>query len=246
MTDFSSANDPSKTPGVSQTWSSPGVVPLPAAPTPPPPPPIAGWSPPPVPPNVTLSGRVLSPNYAPVEPSLPPPSSGRGATWGFALVVACLLLGFAMSWGWNERRLRLTADQDLRAVSQQSVLGSAERADLGRLMLDSGTKLVPLSAADGATRSEHAAIAWNDQQQRGFLFCDGLAPLPDGQKYQIWLLPTSGTPLKLATLEAEPDKTVYELTATEHTPPANGFEVTAGSGASSAPAGSVRWKGNLP
>src|SRR5581483_11906421 len=218
----------------------------PPAPAAPPSAPIAGWSPPPVPPNVTLSGRVLNPNYAPAESALGPPSTGRGATWGPALVIACLILGFAMSWGWNERRLRLTADDDLREVTQQSVLRSAERADLGRLMLDTHTKLIPLSATDGAARADRATIAWNDQQQRGFFFCDALAPLPNGQLYQVWLLPAAGAPLNLATLDPEPDKTVYELTATQHTPPPAGFEVTAGPRGAGAAPDSVRLKGAAP
>jgi hypothetical protein len=145
--------------------------------------------------------------------SSPRPSGAGGHDWGTALIVACLVLGVVLAWGHYEVGQRRLAESDIRLYRHDLDALTSRDGDLGNLLADPDTKLVPLETADPREISplHLAAIAWNDGHQRGALFCDNLAPAGDGREYQLWLIPREGDDAATAVSlsDPEPGQTVY-------------------------------------
>jgi hypothetical protein len=137
-----------------------------------------------------------------------------GHNWGTALVVACLALGFMMSWAVYEMRQRVTDEVSMAGFRHDLDSMVAEQADLGRLLADPRTKLVRLVPSEAGSSIHFAAVAWNEERQSGIVFCDDL--LAQGRRrYQVWLIPAAGDPTAVAFGPTEPGRAVYPFNATE-------------------------------
>jgi hypothetical protein len=138
-----------------------------------------------------------------------------GHEWGSALIVACLALGFAMSWGSYELHQRFAQrDSDVQFRHDLDLLTS-QQSDLGELLADPRTKLVRLVPVNGRPQVRLASVAWNDQRQSGAVFCGDLA---DGgsRRFQVWLLPSSGTPIAISFGPSEAGRAVYPFSSAAH------------------------------
>jgi hypothetical protein len=128
--------------------------------------------------------------------------------WGGALVVACLALGFVTSWGAYEVHQRVAQEAGARDARDNMNLIVSQQSDLGRLMADPTTKLINLIPAATGSPVRLASVAWNQQSQRGALFCEDLAD-GSGKRYQIWLVPQSGSATTVLVGPIEPGRAVF-------------------------------------
>ncbi|HTW95098.1 MAG TPA: anti-sigma factor [Tepidisphaeraceae bacterium] len=137
------------------------------------------------------------------------------ADWASALIVTCLALGLVLGWGNYELNQRWAADNQTSIYRHDLDLLSSEQGELGALLADPGTRFFRLQTADSRLSPVRlAAVAWNDDRQRGALFCDNLAPVGDGQQYQIWLIPDQGSAqaAAISLSNPSPGQTVYAFT----------------------------------
>ncbi len=110
-------------------------------------------------------------------------SGEERTTWPMVLFFACLGLGFAAS-AVEYERVTATAQRnraDVLAAVDSVMEGRME--DLGKFLSNPQTQLIHLaSTADSGFAG--AVIAWNSSEQRGYLMCDQLPVLNEGDKYE--------------------------------------------------------------
>ena len=147
-------------------------------------------------------------------PATPPaaPRHRAAGDWAAALVVTCLALGLVLGWGKYELDQRSSAESQTAIYRHDLDLLASRDGDLGSLLADPATRIIRLQSLDQRLSPLRlAAVAWNDGRQRGALFCDNLAPVSDGEEYQLWLIPEQGpteaTAISLS--DPEPGETVY-------------------------------------
>jgi hypothetical protein len=143
------------------------------------------------------------------------------------LVLCSLVLGIAMAWGAYERNMRLVTVRQYDVERVHSDILAAHDRDLGQLMADPQTALVKLTPT-GASQVKAATLAWNNRQERGALFCDGLEPLAEGLKYQVWADPPGGSPTRLGVFLPQPGTDIFALNAAVSLEPNTPLRVVAG------------------
>ncbi|HYF61521.1 MAG TPA: anti-sigma factor [Herpetosiphonaceae bacterium] len=139
------------------------------------------------------AGRPAAPRKAPAIPSfwqrlrhaLAPRRRWAGALMAL-LLIAAIGLG-----GWN-LALRRDAGIARRAV--------AEHQELTALLANPATRLVALApTGDPAGRTQ---VLVNLERDEGYLVADGLAPLPAGRTYQLWMI-ADGVPASMGTFDVD-------------------------------------------
>jgi len=147
-------------------------------------------------------------------PTFEPHTPSRNE-WAGPLVVACLALGLVMGWGNYELRYRVRDSQMVSRYRHDLDLVLAEDSKLGILLADPRTKIMRLDGTDvpqgPATPIRDASLAWNNDRQQGALFCSSLAPLPSGQVYQVWLIPSDGTAVPVAINNVQSGQSIYAI-----------------------------------
>jgi hypothetical protein len=85
----------------------------------------------------------------------------------------------------------------------------------------------------GAARGQALTIAWKDDKQTGVLIADSMPLPPDDAGYIVWVLPTSGQPLRCDSrvgatglFRPEPAVTSFEFRALDLPAKAESFIVT--------------------
>jgi hypothetical protein len=159
--------------------------------------------------NAIFNGRIMTENHGgwqnpPVFHIHPRPSRD----WGAALVVACLVLGFTLSWASYELRQRLTQQADYARFRHDLDILVSQQSDLGQLLADPRTKLVRLETQDDQWPVRDLSVAWNDDRQTGVLFCRMLDTVV-GQRLELWLVPGAGPAAPVDVGPAELGRTVY-------------------------------------
>ena len=134
--------------------------------------------------------------------------------WGVALVVACLVLGFTLSWASYELRQRLNQQADDAQWRHDLDALLSQQSDLGQLLADPATKFVRMQAEDGGSVGD-LSVAWNDDRQSGALFCRMLDTVA-GQRLELWLIPLSGQAAPVDVGQAEAGRTVYPFSPIGH------------------------------
>jgi anti-sigma-K factor RskA len=120
---------------------------------------------------------------------VPMRSPRAGRTWSYRAIgiAAAIALVVGLGAGFALHRNRTSSSLD-------AAYASAKR---------DGHEL-PLAPPKGSTEPV-AHVAWNDSTGSGFVRNDGLAALPAGKVYQLWVIPKgSTTPLSLGVLGANP------------------------------------------
>jgi hypothetical protein len=138
--------------------------------------------------------------------------------WGSALIIACFGLGFAMSWGTYEMRQRVTQEVGAMDARHELDLVAGQQNDLGRLLADPRTKLVRLTATDDPGALELASVAWNQETQTGAVFCGDLS-MGNHQRYQVWLIPSTGAATAAVFGPAESGRSIYPFSPTSQVAP---------------------------
>jgi len=124
-------------------------------------------------------------------------------------VVACLAIGFCLSWGRIELAHRISEKQDVERYRHDLDEIVARQSDLGHLLADPGTRLVRLTAVSDRVPAITATVAWNSENQKGAIFSDDLAT-EGAHRYGVALVSPSGqTTISFGPTEA--GKTVYPL-----------------------------------
>jgi len=181
----------------------------------------------------------MSTSNSPYPPSFErPPQSGND--WAAPLIVACLALGFTISWGTYELKYRVHEAAAVSAYRHDLDFERACDSDLGKLLADPRTTLTRLkdvySTDPGVSDLEEpirsAVVAWNQDREQGVLFCPELKPPASGTSYQVWILPQDGGPIPITLENVQPGKTVFAFTAPDSSLPAHGFALTLGRPAS--------------
>jgi hypothetical protein len=132
----------------------------------------------------------------------------RTGGWTPILIFACLALGFTAS-AVEYERARAVGERDranLLAADDSVVAGRIE--DLGKFLADSQTRWIRLTDPQN-TVGMHAVVAWNAQNQSGYLFCDQLPPLDAGTSYELWTLHGSDDPQSVAAIAPQAGASVY-------------------------------------
>jgi anti-sigma-K factor RskA len=146
-------------------------------------------------PPPALRARILEAATASATPAAAVPASARprratwrlpAATWR-AIGAAAIMLGLL---GWN-----LSLQSQLRAATAEVVESREGWATTTALLNDPTVRAVAL---EGSGASGH--IWATDQGDVGCLVVEGLADLPEGQVYQIWLR-ENGQPVGVGTFE---------------------------------------------
>src|SRR5271154_972126 len=121
--------------------------------------------------------------------SSPPQQSPHD--WGTALVMACLALGFVMSWAVYEYRQRLAQESSVVHIRHDLDILTSQQGDLGQLLADPHTRLVTMSAVDNGWPAAGTMVAWNDARQSGVLFSAVLNG-SNGLRFKLWLGAAAG------------------------------------------------------
>lgn len=149
----------------------------------------------------------------------------RADDWGSALVMACLALGVAMSWGAYELRSRMADQSRVRQFRHDLDLLSSHQSDVGELLADPRTHFVRLFAVDGHESIGPAAVAWNDTRQAGVFFCDD--PTAGAQRrLQIWLVSQSGSATSADVGVGQPGQTIYTFSPVGRAAPPSEIDLT--------------------
>lgn len=156
----------------------------------------------------------------------PPPLSatgkgGRSRAFLVLFIIACALLGMALSWGMRQRALasRLLGKAD--AMRTQLALSAAGDSDLAMLMTGESSERVVLRPQSPEARG-HAALIWDPKLGKGMLFCQELWPAEAGERYHLWLgSAESGDAglTRVAGFDAQADSTVVRFHAPEMNTP---------------------------
>jgi hypothetical protein len=139
-------------------------------------------------------------------------SGEERTTWPVVLFFACLGLGFAAS-AVEYERVTATAQRDRADVlaAVDSVM-EGRMEDLGKFLSNPQTQLIHLaSTADSGFAG--AVIAWNSSEQRGYLMCDQLPVLEQGDKYEVWAISSADGAVKLASIQAKAGSSIYSFEA---------------------------------
>ncbi len=152
----------------------------------------------------------------------PPPLSaagtgGRSGAFLVLFVIACALLGMALSWGMRQRSetSRLLTKTDV--MRTQLALSAAGDSDLAMLMAAESSERVVMHPQSPEARG-HAALIWDRKLGKGMLFCQGLWPAGAGQRYHLWLGSAESGHAGLtmvAGFDAQADSTVVRFHAPE-------------------------------
>jgi hypothetical protein len=124
----------------------------------------------------------------PILPPLPYNSSKPAiryvyrVNWGATLIIACLALGLSAGVIQLERAQIAQQRNRMAAVTAAASLRESQEEDLGKLLADPETRLVPFEA-DAAIGQ--ATVAWNERLQQGAIFCDHLPISDSGQPYAV-------------------------------------------------------------
>lgn len=149
------------------------------------------------------------------------------SSWTGLLIFACLGLGFAASAAQYER-ITATAQRsraDIFADMDSVVEGRLE--DVGKFLANPQTRLIRLSPSD-ETGIRGAVIAWNAAAQRGYLLCDQLPVLDQGDTYQLWAIGAANDPVRVATFKPRIGNSVYSFQAGSEIAGKMRVEITAG------------------
>jgi len=118
----------------------------------------------------------------------------RGLSW--ALVPALLALGLLV-WVGTLRQKNDALQHNLSslAVLYQSTSAQLQQAN-ERLRLLSAPDAVQVSLSpQSEPRKPHATAIYSPSQKRLMLMASGLAPVPHGKAYCLWLIPMEGAPM---------------------------------------------------
>jgi hypothetical protein len=135
------------------------------------------------------------------------------STWPLVLIFACLGLGFTAS-AVQYERVSATVQRDRADIlaGVDSVM-EGRLEDIGKFLSNPQTQLIHLApSADSGIAS--AVIAWNSAQQRGYLMCDQLPILEQGDNYELWAISSSDGAVKLASIQAKAGRSVYSFQPT--------------------------------
>jgi len=148
------------------------------------------------------------------------------------LCIACITLGVVLAWAFKERGERARLSERNRKVEDAYTFVLAKRNDLANFLTDPATRLIRLEGR-GAARGQFLTIAWKDDKQTGVLIADSMPLPPDGAGYVIWVIPTSGQPVRCDSrvgaaglFRPEPAVTSFEFRALDLATKAQSFMVT--------------------
>jgi hypothetical protein len=139
--------------------------------------------------------------------------------------MACLALGFVTSWGAYEVHQRVSQEAGATIARDNLSMVSSQQYDLGRLLADPNTKIVNLVPSLQGSPVRVASVAWNQQQQRGYLFCEDLGD-GTGKRYQIWIIPQSGDSKTVIIGPIEPGRSVFTFSPPGQTESPSEFILT--------------------
>lgn len=128
----------------------------------------------------------------------------------FGLVLSCLLLGLALSWGLHQRHAGRRAAGQAEGWRYDYGLINAKQASLIEFLASPETQLIHLQATHDAPE-QTAALAWNPRQQAGVLFGEQLAPLSSEQKYHLWLIGEANEPIDGGAFDAVAGSAVHRF-----------------------------------
>jgi hypothetical protein len=139
--------------------------------------------------------------------------------------MACLALGFVMSWGAYELRARLTDQASVTHFRHDLDLLSSHESDVGELLADPRTHFVRLAPTEEHTTIGPVAVAWNDTRQMGVFFCDDQTA--GGQRrLQIWLVSPSGSATAADVGTGRPGQTMYTFSPVGRAAPPREIDLT--------------------
>ncbi|HYE18894.1 MAG TPA: hypothetical protein VEA69_10645 [Tepidisphaeraceae bacterium] len=164
----------------------------------------------------------------PIPPYRPYAPDGRtSGRLSFLLIVVCLLLGAAVSWGVAQYRERARLAVRNRDLGQAYTVVMAQRDDLAHFMSAPDTKTFRLTGRGPAAGAE-VTIAWNARRLTGFVLGERVPLLGDDEVYRVWvrgadrkLTPTDRTFRPVAGL------TCVEFHVIAAAPAAAGFVIAA-------------------
>ncbi|MGA2583447.1 MAG: hypothetical protein ABSG31_09240 [Tepidisphaeraceae bacterium] len=169
----------------------------------------------------------------PLPPRSARPDSGRDnsnsnvQTWAGTVVIACMAIGLLSAiCRFEMARLQAERERAMNLAGEASLV-EAQQEDLGKLLSDPDTRLIPLSATNYSDL-RGATMAWNERLQRAVLFCDKLPILGDADQYEIWVADSSGTFSRLGGVDAHPGVSVYPIRFAALASPMSRLEITAG------------------
>ncbi|HSI35999.1 MAG TPA: hypothetical protein VK986_20620 [Tepidisphaeraceae bacterium] len=143
------------------------------------------------------------------------------------LIVVCLLLGAAVSWGVAQYRERARLTVRNRDLGQAYTVVMAQRDDLAHFVAAPDTKIFRLTGR-GASAGAEATIAWNARRLTGFVLGERVPLLGDDAVYRVWV---RGADRKLTptdrTFRPGTGLTCVEFHAVATAPQASGFVVAA-------------------
>ena len=123
-----------------------------------------------------------------------PAPARRGLSWALIPAVVALALLFAVGNLWRENgELRQNLQKMARLYQSTSTqLAQAE----AKLRLLSAPDAVQVSLSpQSEPRKPHATAIYSPSQKRLMLVASGLAPVPPGKAYELWLIPMEGAPM---------------------------------------------------
>jgi hypothetical protein len=160
----------------------------------------------------------------------------RGGSKGFLvtlLVIACLLLGGVLAWGFKERGERARLSVRNRRVEDAYTFVLAKRNDLANFLTDPRTRMIRLEGR-GTARGLSVTVAWQEENRNGVLIGDSIPLPPDGSGYMVWLVPEgAGGPVRCdarlagsALFRPEAGVTSFEFRTLSFGGKVDGFYVT--------------------
>jgi hypothetical protein len=134
--------------------------------------------------------------------SAPVRSPRRGLSW--ALVPAVLALGLLVWAGtlWQQNQALHHNLEGLAALYR----GTGEQLVQAqeRLRLLSAPDAVQVSLnPQSEPRKPHATAIYSPSQKRMMLMASNLAPVPPGKAYELWIIPTEGTPINAGVFKPD-------------------------------------------
>ena len=149
------------------------------------------------------------------------------------LVIACLLLGGVLAWGFKERGERARLSQRNRRVEDAYTFVLAKRNDLANFLTDPRTRMIRLEGR-GAARGLTITVAWQEESRTGVLIGDSIPLPPDGSGYMVWIVPEgAGGPVRCesrlggsALFGPEAGVTSFDFRVLDFAGKAEGFLVT--------------------